>query len=160
MISFFCICLLGLSISFIYNPYWLSIDTCLDNGQVWDYQKNICRDDCLIWKKEFGCIKLTPEQTKLLKQCKNLSNCPDNQTFKEICLSNQKAWNINNNDCKFDFISQDCSKLSGNWEYPTICGSSSKYGARHKKNRDKPGFFNGGSDEARTRDPMRDRHVF
>ena len=65
-----------------------------------DYQKNICRDDCLIWKKEFGCIKLTPEQTKLLKQCKNLSNCPDNQTLKEICLNNQKAWNIDDNDCK------------------------------------------------------------
>ena len=84
MISFFGVCLLGLSISFIRNPYWLSIDTCVDNGQVWDYQNNICRDDCLIWKKEFGCIKLTPEQTKLLKQCKNLSNCPNNQTFKEI----------------------------------------------------------------------------
>ena len=121
MISFFCVCLLGLSISFIRNPYWLSIDTCLDNGQVWDYQNNICRDDCLIWKKEFGCIKLTPEQTKLLKRCKNLSNCPDNQTLKEICLNNQKAWNIDNNDCKFDFVSQDCSNLSGNWEYPTIC---------------------------------------
>ena len=110
MTSFFCICLLGLIISFIRNPYWLSIETCLDNGQVWDYQKNVCRDDCLIWKKEFGCIQLTPEQRTLLKQCKNLS-----------CLNNQKAWNIDDNDCKFDFVSQDCFQLLGNWEYPTIC---------------------------------------
>ena len=34
MASFFYICLLGLIISFIRNPYWLNIDTCLDNGQV------------------------------------------------------------------------------------------------------------------------------
>ena len=98
MISFFCVCLLGLSISFIRNPYWLSIDTCLDNGQIWDYQNNICRDDCLIWKKEFGCIKLTPEQTKLLKRCKNLSNCPDmivNLTlYPKIVLNYQEIGNI------------------------------------------------------------------
>ena len=119
--SFFCVCLLALIISFIRNPYWLNIDTCLDNGQVWDYQKNICRNDCLIWKKKFGCIKLTPEQTKLLKQCQNLPNCPDNQTYKEICLNNQKAWNINHKECKFDFVPQECFKLSRVWEYPETC---------------------------------------
>ena len=122
-ISLFCLCLLGLIISFIRNPYWLIIDTCLDNGQVWDYQNNICRDDCLVWQKEFGCIKLTPKQTKLLKQCRNQPNCPNSQTYKEICLNNQKAWNINENECKFDFSPQECFLLSGNWEYPEICNT-------------------------------------
>ena len=32
---------------------------CLESGRgVWDYEKNVCRHDCLRWTKEEGCISL------------------------------------------------------------------------------------------------------
>ena len=37
---------------------FLAIDSCLDFGNVWDYEQNICREDCLRWTKEEGCVSL------------------------------------------------------------------------------------------------------
>ena len=33
---------------------------CLSDGNVWDYSRNECREDCLVWGAEFGCIQLSP----------------------------------------------------------------------------------------------------
>lgn len=34
------------------------IDSCLDNGLVWDYGEKTCRDDCLSYNEVDGCIPL------------------------------------------------------------------------------------------------------
>lgn len=38
-------------------------DRCIDSGHgVWDYQEHRCRQDCLKWTTEQGCIPLPKEQ--------------------------------------------------------------------------------------------------
>lgn len=32
--------------------------TCVSDGKVWDSSENRCRDDCLSWNEEQGCIPL------------------------------------------------------------------------------------------------------
>ena len=39
---------------FIFNQ--LAIEACLDDGKVWDYAENRCRNDCLKWNENHGCI--------------------------------------------------------------------------------------------------------
>ena len=34
------------------------LDSCLDNGLIWDYDQHICRNDCLSWNKVQKCIPL------------------------------------------------------------------------------------------------------
>ena len=34
------------------------IDSCLDMGDVWDYDEERCRTDCITWTKESGCVKI------------------------------------------------------------------------------------------------------
>ena len=41
---------------------FLEQNGCLDEGNVWDYNENRCREDCLAWNEINGCIKLTDEQ--------------------------------------------------------------------------------------------------
>lgn len=113
--------LIGFVILFVLNPYWLSIDTCLDEGKVWDYKQNVCREDCLIWQGEFGCIKLTEKQIEIFKNCGSSNICPSSQTYKEICHNNQKAWNSALQECKYNFRPEECFKLKGNWDYPSNC---------------------------------------
>ena len=34
------------------------IDACMDSGKVYDPVQKICRDDCLTWSKETGCVPI------------------------------------------------------------------------------------------------------
>ncbi len=99
------------------NPYFLAEDTCLDAGNVWDDDEKRCRDDCLKWNKDYGCIQITQEQRMLSSRGKRIPVA----VYKDICLSNQKAWNNDKSDCDFYFVSANCGNLSGNWEYPDSC---------------------------------------
>ena len=37
-------------------------DRCLDSGRgVWDYNRHECRQDCLTWNKDVGCVPITEE---------------------------------------------------------------------------------------------------
>lgn len=110
----------------IIDPHWLSIDSCLDDGKVWDYEQNICRDDCLTWQEEFGCIKLTKKQIEIFGKCGNSNLCPSLKTYKDVCLNNQKAWNLKSQKCKYNFGFNECFKLNGEWLYPEICSDKEK----------------------------------
>ena len=106
----------------IISGYWLAEDSCLDDGLVWDRKAHRCRDDCLKWDPEYGCIQLTPDQVQIFKKCKRSTRyCVSTVVYQDICLNNQKAWNLDNQECRFSFQPQDCYKLSGNWQYPEIC---------------------------------------
>ena len=41
--------------------------------------------------------------------------------YRQICLRNQKAYNLATHVCKFDFIENECHKLVGDWIYPDAC---------------------------------------
>lgn len=110
-----------LIVLFVLDPYWLSVDSCLDNGKVWDYEKNVCREDCLIWQEEFGCIKLTEKQIQIFEKCGSSNLCPSWKTYKDVCLNNQKAWNLKSQECKYNFVPTECFKLQGEWHYPERC---------------------------------------
>lgn len=94
---------------------------CLSDGNVWDYSRNECREDCLVWGAEFGCIQLSPLYIKKIKQCQKPTGCLDNNDYKTICLDNHKAWNNKIQKCHLLFNLADCFKLTGNWIYPDIC---------------------------------------
>ena len=32
-------------------------DFCLEQGKIYDFEQNICRDDCVTWDSKLGCIK-------------------------------------------------------------------------------------------------------
>ncbi len=100
---------------------FLRIDTCLDNRGVWDYEMKKCRHDCLKWRKDFGCIKLTEEESKTIQSCPFSGNCISDEMYRKICLRNQKAYNPETNVCKFDFIQSECNKLDDSWIYPDSC---------------------------------------
>lgn len=119
-ITIFIVGLVSITILHIKNPNWFAIDSCLDSGDVWDYEQNICRNDCLKWSKDFGCIKLTKEQIKMYDNCNQL-NCITKDVYKAICLSNDKAWNLKYEECDFNFTLDKCSKLDNYWILPDIC---------------------------------------
>lgn len=55
---------------------WLSIDSCMDFGNVWDYAENRCRKDCLLWNEKYGCVQMPPEMIKLMDDCRHdIRNC-------------------------------------------------------------------------------------
>lgn len=97
------------------------VDSCLDLGGVWDDNEKRCRNDCLTWQKNYGCIKLTPEQIKAFNQCEEKDNCPSQEVYYDICMRNLKAWDKKNQECYFDFTPRECYHLKGDWKYPEIC---------------------------------------
>ncbi len=123
IVSFFILFFILFIIGFVF--FWFdNAGFCTSNGGVWDGNEHRCRDDCLVWQKEFGCIQLTKEQSQKFEDCSNgHDNCPSEQDMINICLFNQKAWNKDEKECRFNFQPQDCYKLSGNWQYPEICAA-------------------------------------
>lgn len=84
------------------EPYWFAIDSCFDTGGVWDYNERRCREDCLKWNEAYGCIKLTPEQVEIFKQCGSVATCPSDKVYKEICQNNDKRWDDKRKECDFE----------------------------------------------------------
>lgn len=96
--------------------------SCASDGDVWDSDENRCRDDCLTWHQNYGCIKLTPEQMQLFdKSHANLDYYVPEDVYRDICFNNHKAWNLDEQYCEYNFKFEDCQKLNGNWEYPEFC---------------------------------------
>ncbi|MBQ8466038.1 MAG: hypothetical protein IJ545_08535 [Alphaproteobacteria bacterium] len=116
-------CLIVIICFAIWKIYiFLEQDRCLDNGNVWDYQDNRCRDDCLTWNRINGCIKLTVEQIKLFKECRyKANNCVPRKVFDEICLNNNLPLNQKTGECDTEFTTDECNKLGEDWIYPVIC---------------------------------------
>ena len=97
-------------------------NSCLDLGNVWDYDNNICRDDCLAWNHLNGCIKITNDEIKLFKNCKHkVYNCISDDIYKAICLRNNLPQNKTTGECDMEFTIDKCNKLEGNWIYPEVC---------------------------------------
>ena len=115
--------LLVLIVLLIKNPYFLAEDICLDGGQVWDGDEKRCREDCLTWNKDYGCIKMTEEQVGVFAKFRNRERYIPIKVYKEICLNNQKAWDNDQENCLFEFRVRECNTLKGNWEYPEICNT-------------------------------------
>ncbi len=114
--------IVGLLIAVKIMPLWES-DSCQDMGQVWDDDERRCRDDCLSWGEEYGCIKLNDTEVNLVRNCRQSRGCISREMFKDICLRNQKAYNSHTNICDFYFSAEKCGKLSAEWEYPLICNT-------------------------------------
>lgn len=111
------LCLAGLN-----GFTFLKQNSCLDDGNVWDYKEKRCREDCLAWNEINGCIKLTEEQVKLFKKCRHQSaGCIDKEIFNEICLSNNLALNMKTGECDAEFTADKCYELGENWIYPKMC---------------------------------------
>ena len=101
---------------------FLAQDSCLDSGNVWDYDEGRCRDDCLRWDKVHGCIKMNDEQVALFKKCRyQPAGCVPRRVFDDICLNNNLAVNKITGECNMDFTDDQCHKLGDDWLYPSIC---------------------------------------
>lgn len=101
---------------------FLEQNGCLDEGNVWDYNENRCREDCLAWNKINGCIKLTDDQIELFKKCRYKSaGCVAKEVFNEICLNNNLPLNKKTGECDTEFTLDKCHKLGEDWIYPKRC---------------------------------------
>lgn len=101
---------------------FLAQNSCLDNGNVWDYNENRCREDCLAWNKINGCIKLTDDQIELFKKCRyKPAGCVAKEVFNEICLQNHLPLNQITGECDTEFTLDKCHKLGEDWIYPKSC---------------------------------------
>jgi len=97
-------------------------DSCLDFGNVWDDEENRCRDDCLVWNKINGCVKMTEEQVNLFRKCRyEPAGCIPESVFDDICLQNNLPLNKTTGECDAEFTPDKCHKLEGEWIYPEIC---------------------------------------
>ncbi len=118
----FCCLILIICFAFGRINVFLEQDRCLDNGNVWDYQENRCREDCLVWNKINGCIKMTAEQVKMFKDCRHKgAGCVPKKVFNEICLNNNMPLNKKTGECDAEFTLDKCYKLGENWIYPKNC---------------------------------------
>ena len=67
----------------------LLVDTCRDGGDVWDYDEDRCRDDCLLWNDKYGCVQMTPEYIQYMKDCyRDRKRCDEelaNRYYQELC---------------------------------------------------------------------------
>lgn len=101
---------------------FLEQNSCLDEGNVWDYNENRCRGDCLAWNQINGCIKLTDDQIELFKKCRYKSaGCVAKEVFNEICLNNNLPLNKKTGECDTEFTLDKCHKLGEDWIYPKSC---------------------------------------
>ena len=120
--TLFIVAFLAIILSFLQLNIFLQQDTCLDGGNVWDYDENRCREDCLNWNKVNGCIKLNAQQVRLFNKCRNqLSNCISKKILEEICRQNNLPFNKQTGECYAEFTKNNCYKLGENWIYPKIC---------------------------------------
>ena len=103
----------------------MEVDSCLDFGNVWDYDEKRCRSDCLAWIKGKGCIEMNEEFQKLFTACNEKTPQCDEKRLKELlfaaCQKYQGAWSLAENLCYFDFESEECGKEPGKWIYPSVC---------------------------------------
>ena len=105
--------------------HFLKIDSCLDSGNVWDYNENRCRSDCLAIIKSKGCIYMDKKFRQMFSACADRLPSCDRQKFETmrriLCKQYQGAWEIDGKYCDFEFTVDKCGKLKGNWQYPEIC---------------------------------------
>ena len=122
LIGLFALFLLFHLVMYIIDPYSAEKDSCMyDSYGSWDDSEKRCREDCVRWEEKYGCIKITEQQIKQRNKYLKENKTVPAALRKEICLQNQKAWNFKKEECYFDFIPADCSKLGDSWQYPDIC---------------------------------------
>ncbi len=84
----------------------LDKDMCFDDGNVWDYDEDRCRDDCLLWNDKYGCVQMTPEYKKILDECYNdRDHCDREQAHKyylELCEKYKVPIDPKTGECYFD----------------------------------------------------------
>lgn len=105
--------------------YFLAVDTCLDGGDVWDYDENSCRQDCLTWTWAKGCIIMDTEYRAVFERCAQLPDecdkTKERKLYLKLCQKYQAPVNLETGLCDFEFTKDRCHKLNGNWQYPDIC---------------------------------------
>ena len=93
---------------------FLRIDTCLDEGLVWDYEQHICRNDCWKITDGVGCIKMTDEQVKLFEDCRYKgADCIPDSVYDEICKIT--------GECDTEFSPKKCNEYGPDWQLPKSC---------------------------------------
>ena len=84
----------------------LDKDMCFDDGNVWDYDEDRCRDDCLLWNDKYGCVQMTPEQRKCIDECyEDWQHCDREQAHKnylELCEKYKVPIDPKTGECYFD----------------------------------------------------------
>ncbi len=85
----------------------LLVDTCRDGGDVWDYDEDRCREDCLLWNDKYGCVQMTPEHVKVMKDCRRGRKPCDVELAKmyseELCMKYSRRINPKTGHCTFEY---------------------------------------------------------
>ncbi len=87
--------------------FFLREDTCRDGGGVWDYDEDRCREDCLLWNDRYGCVQMTPEHVKVMKDCRRGRKPCDVELAKmyseELCMKYSRRINPKTGHCTFEY---------------------------------------------------------
>ena len=87
--------------------FFLREDTCRDGGGVWDYDEDRCREDCLLWNDKYGCVQMTPEHVKVMKDCRRGRKPCDVELAKmyseELCMKYSRRINPKTGHCTFEY---------------------------------------------------------
>lgn len=105
------------------------IGDCASSGKVWDYNQDYCRDDCLLWIKDLGCVELSQEMLNQLNKCGEHNECYNrilDSITEELCEKYKMPYDKERKQCFWDFKPELCHKLSGKWQYPEICETENK----------------------------------
>lgn len=83
----------------------LDKDMCFDDGNVWDYDENRCREDCYTWTQQHGCIQMSREHFQMMQYCRaNDEQCDLQQLYKyhlELCQKYNVPINPLTGKCEF-----------------------------------------------------------
>ena len=81
--------------------------SCMDSGDVWDYDEDRCREDCLLWNDKYGCVQMTPEHVKVMKDCRRGRKPCDVELAKmyseELCMKYSRRINPKTGHCTFEY---------------------------------------------------------
>ena len=84
----------------------LDKDMCFDDGNVWDYDEDRCRDDCLLWNDKYGCVQMIPEHIQYIEDCRrDRKRCDREQAHKyyiELCEKYKVPIDPKTGECYFD----------------------------------------------------------
>lgn len=88
---------------------FLKIDTCLDGGEIWDYNEKRCRNDCLLWNEIYGCVQMTPEELKIFHACSGKKYSDETcdrkefeKIFGDVCKRYQVPIDLKSGQCSFE----------------------------------------------------------
>ncbi len=106
--------LIGVLVAIFCYLWFDDVGNCASDGDIWDYNEERCRSDCLAFSKRKGCVYMDKEFQQLFENCAKKSAQCDEKRYAELsfelCKKYQGAWHKKNKTCWFDYATEYCQR--------------------------------------------------